>query len=354
MIDWIRDRVAGMDFNGWEAFGLLGEGLFFARMLAQWIASERVRRPVIPMVYWVLSLLGAAIVLVYALHKQSWVLLLPQLLGGVFYARGLGLEAAHRRRERERARRGFDRPDYPWPRITALVPAHNEAEHLAATLTRLLDAARAYPGPTVRIVVAANACDDDTEGVARVALRDWPDAHVVADARGGMSFGKNLAATAADDGLWVFVDADTTLTPDGLTALAEAVDGIDRPIGTMAGRPDRGGGVVRTCFWIANRLTRKRNAHAPGGVMFMTRTVFASTGGFDETLPQGTSTDFIQRAMARGAQYVFVDTPKATTSIRRFEQTGVIRQMMQWARNHRDMERGNRHAIRTRPYDNIR
>ena len=76
---------ANMRWDGWELFGLLGEGLFFARMLAQWLASERERKPVVPAVYWYMSLAGALILLFYALHIGSFAVLLPQVVGLVFY-----------------------------------------------------------------------------------------------------------------------------------------------------------------------------------------------------------------------------------------------------------------------------
>ena len=72
---------ANMRWDGWELFGLIGEGLFFARMLAQWAASERERKPVVPAVYWYLSLAGAPILLVQALPIGSLAVLLAQVGG---------------------------------------------------------------------------------------------------------------------------------------------------------------------------------------------------------------------------------------------------------------------------------
>lgn len=338
---------ANMRWDGWELFGLLGEGLFFARLLAQWTASEKVKKPVIPAVYWYMSLCGAAILIVYALHLGSFAVLLPQLVGLVFYTRGIQLERQSRRREAARHALGLDRSDYPWPRISIIVPIHNEEQQLPKTLDTLL--AQDYPGPAPQIIASLNGC---TDGSRKAAER--PGVTIVEDARSGMSFGKNLGARAATAGILVFVDADSRMPPDGLRLLAEAVAGGKHYIGTVAGAPDRGGGVVRTCFFLANRATRRRHSHAPGGVMIMDRETFDRIGGFDENLPQGTSTDCIWRGLRAGAAYVFVDSFKAVTSIRRFEKTGIINQMLDWRRNHRALDKGRRTEVKRKFYEDVR
>ena len=39
----------------WLAIGFLGQALFSARFLVQWIASERTGRSIIPLAFWFLS-----------------------------------------------------------------------------------------------------------------------------------------------------------------------------------------------------------------------------------------------------------------------------------------------------------
>lgn len=330
----------------WESFGLAGESLFFARMMVQWQASEKARKPVIPSIYWYMSLIGAIIVLIYAVHKNSLVLFMPQVVGLVFYTRGMQLDRSSRRRERVRTEKGFDRADYPWPSMSVIVPVHNEEAKLAETLEDL--ARQEYPGK-LEIIAALNGCTDGSRAVAeRFPVR------VVESERSGMSFGKNLGADAAEGDLLVFVDADTRLPEGALRLLAEEAAGRTRYIGTVAGAPDKGGGVVRTCFFLANRATRRKRAHAPGGVMLMDAATLRGIGGFDENLPQGTSTDCIWRGLAAGAEYVFVDSFKAVTSIRRFEKTGIVRQMLDWRRNHRALDNGSRDEVAAKTYEDVR
>jgi lipid-A-disaccharide synthase-like uncharacterized protein len=90
------------DWGGWTWFGLAGESLFFLRLLAQWWASERAKRPVLPMIYWHLSIVGAIIVIVYSLQRTELVLFVPNVVGLAIYLRQAWLEKAHRRRAAEK------------------------------------------------------------------------------------------------------------------------------------------------------------------------------------------------------------------------------------------------------------
>jgi lipid-A-disaccharide synthase-like uncharacterized protein len=49
----------------WTVLGMVGTFLFASRWLVQLWASRRAGRPVVPLGFWVLSLLGSSAVLVY-------------------------------------------------------------------------------------------------------------------------------------------------------------------------------------------------------------------------------------------------------------------------------------------------
>lgn len=72
--------------------------------------------------------------------------------------------------------------DGPWPAVTALVPARNEAEVIGATVGRLLS--QDYPGP-FRVIVVDDHSDDGTAAAAReaAAASDTPHALTVIGAR---------------------------------------------------------------------------------------------------------------------------------------------------------------------------
>ena len=75
----------------WLAIGLLGQALFSARFLVQWIASERRKRSVVPNAFWYFSIGGGLTLLAYAIYRQDPVFIIGQAAGLVVYARNLWL-----------------------------------------------------------------------------------------------------------------------------------------------------------------------------------------------------------------------------------------------------------------------
>lgn len=80
----------------WVCIGLFGQMLFMGRFLVQWIASERARRSVVPVLFWYFSIGGALVLLVYALWRRDPVFVLGQSLGLGIYARNLWLIRAEK------------------------------------------------------------------------------------------------------------------------------------------------------------------------------------------------------------------------------------------------------------------
>lgn len=75
----------------WLLVGFLGQACFSARFLVQWIASERLRRSVIPVHFWYFSVAGGLILLAYAIYRMDPVFILGQASGLVIYLRNLYL-----------------------------------------------------------------------------------------------------------------------------------------------------------------------------------------------------------------------------------------------------------------------
>ena len=83
------------DSPPWLVFGFLGNAVFFARFLIQWIASERAGRSYVPIVFWHLSILGSVMLLAYAVHRKDPVFTLAFLPNCVVYVRNLVLIRRH-------------------------------------------------------------------------------------------------------------------------------------------------------------------------------------------------------------------------------------------------------------------
>lgn len=72
----------------WLGVGLIGQAMFSARWIVQWIASERRRRSIVPNLFWYLSFLGGLLVFSYGVHRMDPVIMLGQF-GVLIYARNL-------------------------------------------------------------------------------------------------------------------------------------------------------------------------------------------------------------------------------------------------------------------------
>lgn len=80
----------------WIGIGLLGQALFSARFLVQWVASEKRRESHIPIAFWYLSIAGGFTLLTYAIYRADPVFILGQSTGVFIYARNLYLIRAGR------------------------------------------------------------------------------------------------------------------------------------------------------------------------------------------------------------------------------------------------------------------
>lgn len=91
MIQMIKDFLSstpGFELL-WLFVGFAGQILFSARFLIQWIASERVRKSIVPEAFWYFSLGGGALLLAYAIYRADPVFIAGQAFGMIVYLRNI-------------------------------------------------------------------------------------------------------------------------------------------------------------------------------------------------------------------------------------------------------------------------
>lgn len=76
-------------FNFLVLFGLLGQALFMMRFVAQWVHSEKMGRSAVPEIFWLFSIGGGVVLLIYAILKNDFVFIVGQSLGLFIYARNI-------------------------------------------------------------------------------------------------------------------------------------------------------------------------------------------------------------------------------------------------------------------------
>lgn len=65
MMDFIQHLLDRFALNGWKIAGLAGAALFGCRWLVQAAASRKAGRSVVPPVFWVISVTGSLLQLLY-------------------------------------------------------------------------------------------------------------------------------------------------------------------------------------------------------------------------------------------------------------------------------------------------
>ncbi len=73
----------------WLGVGFLGQALFSARFIVQWIKSEKEKKSVFPVAFWYFSISGGVTLLAYAIYRQDPVFILGQASGLFIYFRNL-------------------------------------------------------------------------------------------------------------------------------------------------------------------------------------------------------------------------------------------------------------------------
>lgn len=88
LTDWLH-AVFVEQFSLWVLFGFIAQTLFFMRFLVQWLASERAGRSVVPPSFWLFSIGGGTLLLIYAVVRGDPVFIAGQAAGLFVYVRNI-------------------------------------------------------------------------------------------------------------------------------------------------------------------------------------------------------------------------------------------------------------------------
>ncbi|MDP2110552.1 MAG: sulfatase-like hydrolase/transferase [Thiobacillus sp.] len=219
--------------------------------------------------------------------------------------------------------------------LTVLICTHNRADLLERTLASINAAKR--PARPVQILVAANACTDDTVVRMRMyrdcqAERGWIPLRLIEVPTPGKSHALNRAIPEIDTELAAFVDDDHRVDEDYLVAIDQAVETWP-DAGLYCGRilPDWDGSepewvhddgpyriyplpVPRYDQGTAPKTITAEEGPIPGGGNLVVRHhVFELAGQFSTELGPhghdlggGEDSEYVLRAMSRGARCQYV------------------------------------------------
>ena len=69
--------------------GIISQIVFTLRFVYQWLYSEYKKTSLLPLGFWLLSLVGSILILIYAINRKDPVLFIGHLLGSIIYIRNL-------------------------------------------------------------------------------------------------------------------------------------------------------------------------------------------------------------------------------------------------------------------------
>ncbi|NQU68595.1 MAG: lipid-A-disaccharide synthase N-terminal domain-containing protein [Candidatus Marinimicrobia bacterium] len=75
----------------WLILGFVGQAFFTMRFLLQWIYSEKKKQSLVPVSFWIFSILGSSMLLIYSIYRKDPVFILGQSFGFIVYFRNLYL-----------------------------------------------------------------------------------------------------------------------------------------------------------------------------------------------------------------------------------------------------------------------
>jgi len=78
------------------SIGFIAQLLFSARLLVQWLQSEKHKRIITPSIFWKLSLMGSILLFIYGYYRQDFAIMFGQTLTYFIYIRNLQLQGEWR------------------------------------------------------------------------------------------------------------------------------------------------------------------------------------------------------------------------------------------------------------------
>ncbi len=194
----------------------------------------------------------------------------------------------------------------PPPKISFVVPAHNEEHELPATL-RALRAAADQAGESYELLVVDDASTDATAEIARSF-----DARVLTVQHRQIAAARNAGGRAARGEILFFVDADTHIAPEHVSGALEVIAAGGVGGGARVAMEGQLPVFTRLLVGLFSALYFGAGLGA-GAFLFARRESFAQAGGFDEQYFAGEEVYF-SLALRRLGRFRILPRPVVTSA----------------------------------------
>jgi glycosyltransferase involved in cell wall biosynthesis len=201
--------------------------------------------------------------------------------------------------------------------LAAIVPAHNEAEHIRRCLIALAVSAsdERLCGESVVVFVVLDDCNDDT---GRIALAHGATTLCSQHRNVGAARALGAEAALARGARWLsFTDADTEVAADWFAAqLAHLAQGSEAVCGTVAVRDWGHYGPAMQAHFDATYVNADGHRHIHGANLGVSSAAYRRAGGF-EPLVSHEDVALVRALEDAGTSIAWSAAPRVYTSARR-------------------------------------
>ena len=234
-------------------------------------------------------------------------------------------------------------PPAVWPEVVAVIPARDEAESIATTISSLL--AQDYPGPFGIVLVDDESCDGTAE-VARQAVGACGRLDIVAGSptppgwSGKLwAVAQGIAAAGEAPRYLLLTDADISYAPEALAGLVARSEAEGLALNSLMARlacesfPER---LAIPAFILFFQMLypfawandpRKKTAAAAGGCMLVRREALAAAGGI-AAIRGALIDDCALARLLKARAPIRLSLAEQVTSLRRYYDFREIRRMV--------------------------
>ncbi len=221
------------------------------------------------------------------------------------------------------------------PLISVLIPAHNEAPVIVASIRRILRSTY----PQLEVIVIDDGSSDETGAVVSANFTASDAVTLISVANGGKARALNIGLEQARGGIVVALDADTQFEPETISRLARWF--VDPKVGAVAGNAKVGNRVNTITNWQALEYISAQNLErralmvlncitvVPGAVGAWRRSMLDELGGFpSNTLAEDQD---LTIAVQKARYQVLYDSSAIAWTEAPDTVQGLIRQRFRWA-----------------------
>ena len=214
------------------------------------------------------------------------------------------------------------------PKISVIIPAHNEEKYIEKTLESLTKQDFA----DFETIVVANGCTDKTE--EKVKKHQNINLRLLSLPKANASVARNAGALNAQGELLVFLDADTSLAGDALQIIHQRF-ADKHAVATTLVLPEENKIKYQLALWFKNANLYSKIYKGSSGVLICRKKDFHTVGGYNPQLSVREHRKLILKLLEKG-KYACLPT-YAITSMRRFQQWGITQVawfwMVQWTKD---------------------